>query len=162
MKTINIGLLGCGTVGTGVARILIQNQEILRSRVGAALNLKRIADIDIDRDRGVLFEKDVLTTNADSVVTDPDIDIVIETIGGLGIAKSLILKAIANGKQVVTANKALLASEAPFRIAADKGVSLPLKPASPRHSSTGTAFFELPRTKGWSLPLRPASADACR
>ncbi len=122
MKTINIGLLGCGTVGTGVARILLQNQEILRSRVGAVLNLKRIADIDIDRDRGILFEKDVLTTNADSIVTDPEIDIVIETIGGLGIAKTLILKAIANGKQVVTANKALLASEGNslFRIAARK------------------------------------------
>ena len=126
MKTINIGLLGCGTVGTGVARILIQNQEIIRSRVGATLNLKRIADIDIDRDRGIVFEEDVFTTNADSIVTDPDIDIIVETIGGLGIAKILILKAIANGKQVVTANKALLASEGNslFRIAADKGVEL--------------------------------------
>jgi homoserine dehydrogenase len=126
MKTIHIGLLGCGTVGTGVARILIQNQDILRSRVGATLNLKRIADIDIDRDRGLFLEKNILTTNADSVVTDPDIDIVIETIGGMGIAKSLILKAIANGKQVATANKALLASEGNslFRIAADKGVEL--------------------------------------
>jgi homoserine dehydrogenase len=126
MKSINIGLLGCGTVGTGVARILIQNQEIIRSRVGAVLNLKRIADIDIDRDRGLLFEKDVLTTNADWIVSDPDIDIVIETIGGLGIARTLILKAIANGKQVVTANKALLASQGNslFQIAADKGVEL--------------------------------------
>ena len=71
MKTINIGLLGCGTVGTGVARILLQNQEIIRSRVGAALHLKRIADIDIDRDRGIFFQKDVMTTNADSIVTNP-------------------------------------------------------------------------------------------
>ncbi len=126
MRTISIGLLGCGTVGTGVARILIQNQEIIRSRVGAVLNLKRIADIDIVRDRGIIFQKDVLTTNADLIVTDPDIDIVIETIGGLNIAKSLILKAISNGKQVVTANKALLASQGNslFRIAADKGVEL--------------------------------------
>jgi homoserine dehydrogenase len=126
MKSIQIGLLGCGTVGTGVARILIQNQEIIRSRVGAALTLKRIADIDLDRDRGIVFEKEMLTTHAESIVTDPDIDIVIETIGGTGIARELILKAISNGKQVVTANKALLAEDGNslFRIAADKGVEL--------------------------------------
>jgi homoserine dehydrogenase len=126
MKSIQIGLLGCGTVGTGVARILIQNQEIIRSRVGAALTLKRIADIELDRDRGIVFEKEMLTTHAESIVTDPDIDIVIETIGGTGIAKELILKAISNGKQVVTANKALLAKDGNslFRIAADKGVEL--------------------------------------
>ncbi len=126
MKTISIGLLGCGTVGTGVARLLIQNQDILRSRVGAALNLKRVADIDTDRDRGINFEKGVMTKDANAIVTDPDIDIVIETIGGLGIAKTLILNAIANGKQVVTANKALIASSGNslFRIAAEKGVEL--------------------------------------
>jgi len=126
MKTIHIGLLGCGTVGTGVARMLIQNREIICSRVGAALNLKRIADIDIDRDRGIVFEKGLLSTDAQSVVSDPEIDIVIETIGGTGIAKELILKAISNGKQVVTANKALLAEYGNdlFRIAAEKGVEL--------------------------------------
>jgi homoserine dehydrogenase len=126
MKTIHIGLLGCGTVGTGVARMLIQNREIICSRVGAALNLKRIADIDIDRDRGIVFEKGLLTTDAQSVVSDPEIDIVIETIGGTGIANELILKAISNGKQVVTANKALLAEYGNdlFRIAAEKGVEL--------------------------------------
>ena len=126
MKTIQIGLLGCGTVGTGVARILIQNQELIRSRVGAALNLKRIADIDIDRDRGIVFEKEIFTTNAESIVTDTEIDIVVETIGGTGFAKEMILKAISNGKQVVTANKALLAEDGNrlFRFAADKGVEL--------------------------------------
>lgn len=126
MKTIHIGLLGCGTVGTGVVRMLIQNRELIRSRVGAILKLKRIADIDIDRDRGIAFEKGLMTTDAISVVSDPEIDIIIETIGGTGIAKELILKAISNGKQVVTANKALLAEDGNslFRIAAEKGVEL--------------------------------------
>ncbi len=125
-KAINIGLLGCGTVGTGVAKILVKNRDILLSRLGANLNLKRIADIDLDRDRGISFEKGVFTTDANEVVTDPDIDIVIETIGGLGIAKALILKAIDCNKQVVTANKALIASEgaAIFKAAAEKGVDL--------------------------------------
>ncbi len=126
MKTIYIGLLGCGTVGTGVARMLMHNQDILQSRVGAVLKLKNVADIDIQRDRGVVFEDGVLTTDAASVINDPQIDIVIETIGGLGIASKLITGAIENGKQVVTANKALLASQgAPlFQAAAAKGVEL--------------------------------------
>ena len=126
MKTIYIGLLGCGTVGTGVARMLMHNQDILQSRVGAVLKLKNVADIDIQRDRGVVFEDGVLTTDAASVINDPQIDIVIETIGGLGIASKLITGAIENGKQMVTANKALLASQgAPlFQAAAAKGVEL--------------------------------------
>jgi homoserine dehydrogenase len=126
MKKIKIGLLGCGTVGTGVAKILIENKELISSRVGASLVLKRVADIDIKRDRGVSFDDGVMTTEAYSVVDDPEIDIVIEMIGGDGIAKDLILKAIDNGKQVVTANKALLAvhGNTLFRAAAQKGVDL--------------------------------------
>lgn len=126
MKTIHIGLLGCGTVGTGVAKILLQNQDILQSRVGAVLNLKRIADIDIERDRGIDIPTELMTTDSEGVVSDPEIDIIIETIGGLTIAKSLMLKAIHNKKQVVTANKALLAEEGNglFRMAADQGVEL--------------------------------------
>jgi len=126
MKKINIGLLGCGTVGTGVAKILIENKELISSRVGACLILKRVADIDIKRDRGVSFDKGVMTTDAYSIVNDPEIDIVVEMIGGDGIAKDLILKAIKNDKQVVTANKALLAvhGNTLFRAAAQKGVDL--------------------------------------
>lgn len=126
MKQINIGLLGCGTVGTGVAKILIENKELISSRVGASLILKRVADIDIKRDRGVSFDDGVMTTDAYSVVNDPKIDIVVELIGGDGIAKDLILKAIKNDKQVVTANKALLAvhGNTLFRAAAQKGVDL--------------------------------------
>jgi homoserine dehydrogenase len=131
MKTINVGLLGCGTVGTGVAKLLIDNRQLIGARLGAISNLKRVADIDIETDRGIQFDEGVLTTDANSVVNDPDIDIIIEMIGGEGIAKELILKAIENGKQVITANKALLASQgnALFKAAAEKGVDLAFEAA---------------------------------
>jgi homoserine dehydrogenase len=95
------------------------------------LNLKRVADIDIETDRGIQFAQGVLTTDADAVVNDPDIEIVIEMIGGEGIAKELILKAIENGKQVITANKALLASQGNtlFAAAAERGVDLAFEAA---------------------------------
>jgi len=126
MKEINIGLLGCGTVGTGTAKILIESKDLISSRLGTALNLKHIADIDINRDRGIKFNEGVLTTDALGVVDDPEIDIIVELIGGEGIAKDLILRAISNGKHVVTANKALLANHgnAIFKAAAEKGVDL--------------------------------------
>lgn len=126
MKMINVGLLGCGTVGTGVARLLIESRDLIASRLGAVLHLKRVADIDVERDRGIQFEEGVLSTDADAVVSDPDIDIVIEMIGGEGIAKDFIMKAIANGKHIITANKALLASHGNelFRAAAQHGVDL--------------------------------------
>jgi homoserine dehydrogenase len=126
MKRINIGLLGCGTVGTGVAKLLIENKALLAARVGADLNLKWVADIDIETDRGIRFDAGVFINDANRVVNDPDTDIVVEMIGGSGVAKDLILKAIANGKPVVTANKALLASQGNslFRAAAENGVDL--------------------------------------
>jgi homoserine dehydrogenase len=100
MREINIGLLGCGTVGTGVAKLLIENKELLTARVGALLNLKWIADIDIETDRGIRLPDGVFIKDAQKVVSDPEIDIVIEMIGGAGIAKDLILKAIENGKHM--------------------------------------------------------------
>jgi len=126
MKKINIGLLGCGTIGTGVAKILIQNKDLIRSRVGADLNLKYVADIDLKTDRGIRFDNGVFINDAYKVVDDPDIDIIIELIGGEGIAKNLVLRAIDKGKQVVTANKALLAvhGNALFKAATEKGVDL--------------------------------------
>ena len=131
MKTINVGLLGCGTVGTGVAKLLIDSSQVIGARLGATLNLKRVADIDIETDRGIQFDEGVLTTDANALVNDPKIDIIIEMIGGEGIAKELILKAIDNGKQVITANKALLASQgnALFKAAAEKGVDLAFEAA---------------------------------
>ena len=126
MKDINIGLLGFGTVGSGVARILLDSKDLITSRVGATLTLKRVADIDITTDRGIRFAEDVLTTDARNVINDPDIDIVVEMIGGETIAKELILAAIENGKQIVTANKALLAAHgnAIFRAASQRGIDL--------------------------------------
>jgi homoserine dehydrogenase len=126
MREINIGLLGCGTVGTGVAKLLIENKELLTARVGAHLNLKWVADIDIETDRGIRLPDGVFINDAQKVVGDPEIDIVIEMIGGEGIAKDFILKAIENGKHIVTANKALLAGHGNklFAIAAQKGVDL--------------------------------------
>jgi len=126
MKRIQIGLLGYGTVGTGVAKLLIENKDLLTARVGADLNLKWVADIDIETDRGVRFPEGVLTTDAQKVLTDPDIDMVIEMIGGDGIAKDFMLQAINNGKHIVTANKALLAAHGNelFAAAARNGVDL--------------------------------------
>ena len=126
MKEINIGMLGAGTVGTGVAKILLENKEIIRQRVGADLILRRVADIDIKRDRGIRFADGVLTTDTQAVVEDPKIDIILEMIGGDTIAKELILRAFQNGKPVVTANKALLAEHAEtiFDAAAQNGVDL--------------------------------------
>jgi homoserine dehydrogenase len=126
MRQIQIGLLGCGTVGTGVAKLLIENQDLLTARVGAELNLKWVADIDIETDRGIQLPAGVLTTDAQKVLNDPEIDMVIEMIGGEGIAKDLMLQAINNGKHIVTANKALLAAHGNelFAAAARKGVDL--------------------------------------
>jgi homoserine dehydrogenase len=123
---INIGLLGCGTVGTGVAKLLMENKQLLTARVGADLNLKWVADIDIETDRGLQLPDGAFINDAHKVVDDPDTDIIIEMIGGEGIAKDLILKAIENGKHVVTANKALLAAQGNelFAAAAQKGVDL--------------------------------------
>ena len=126
MKKINIGLLGCGTIGTGVAKILINNSDLIRSRVGADLNLKYVADIDLNTNRGIRFDTGVFISDAYKVVNDPDIDIIIELIGGEGIARELILKAMDTGKQIVTANKALLAvhGNTIFKAATEKGVDL--------------------------------------
>ena len=126
MKQINIGLLGCGTVGTGVAKILIENKDLIACRVGAFLSLKHVADIDIKRNREIKFDEGVLVTDARKVVDDPQIDIIVEMIGGEEIAKELILRAIDNGKQIVTANKALLAAQGNilFKAAYAKGIDL--------------------------------------
>lgn len=109
MKKISIGLIGFGTVGSGVVKILRDNEQVLRSRIGFPIELRRIADIDIESDRGVEVEKSILTTHAHAIIDDPEIDVVVELIGGYEPAKTFILSSIAKGKYVVTANKALLA-----------------------------------------------------
>lgn len=109
MKHINIGLIGLGTIGTGVVSILTKNSRLIEDRVGIPVRLAKIADLDIKRDRGIEIDKGILTTNAEEILNDPGIDIVIELIGGDEPAKGFILNALNNGKHVVTANKALLA-----------------------------------------------------
>lgn len=126
MKEIKIGLLGFGTIGAGVVKLLTKNSALLEEKLGARLSLKRIADLDITTDRGVSVEPGVLTTNVDEVLCDPEISIVIELIGGYEPARSFVLKAIANGKHIITANKALLAvhGEEIYAAAAQTGVEI--------------------------------------
>ena len=109
MKPINVGLLGIGTVGGGTFTVLRRNQEEITRRAGRAIVLKMIADKDLKKARKLAGKSAVVTADAWEVVNHPDIDIVVELIGGTTAAKQFILKAIQNGKHVVTANKALLA-----------------------------------------------------
>ena len=109
MRKIHIGLVGFGTVGAGVVKILRNNSKMIRERLGISIVLKKIADLDIKSNRGIRVNKSLLTTNAEEILNDPSIDVLIELIGGLEPAKSLLLNAIKRGKHVVTANKALLA-----------------------------------------------------
>jgi homoserine dehydrogenase len=110
MKTaIRVGMVGFGTVGTGVAKILIKDGALIRRRLGVPIHLVRVADLDTTRDRGITLPAGVLTADVREVLDDPSIDIVLELIGGYETAKRIILDAMAKGKQVVTANKALLA-----------------------------------------------------
>jgi homoserine dehydrogenase len=123
---INVGIIGFGTVGTGTATILLKNRDLLKQRTGIDISLRKIADLDIRRDRGIRIPKGVLTTRVDELFDDPDIHIIVELIGGTTIAKEMILKAIRHKKHVVTANKALLATHGIeiFRAAGRTGVEV--------------------------------------
>ena len=109
MKPINVGLLGIGTVGGGTFAVLERNREEISRRAGCAITMKMVADKEVDKARRIVGARATVTADALEVVNHPDIDIVIELIGGTTVAKDLILRAIANGKHIVTANKALLA-----------------------------------------------------
>jgi homoserine dehydrogenase len=109
LKPVNVGLLGIGTVGGGAFAVLSRNQEEIARRAGCAITMTMVADKDIEKARRLVGERAIVTADAYEVVSKPEIDIVVELIGGTTVAKELILKAIANGKHVVTANKALLA-----------------------------------------------------
>jgi homoserine dehydrogenase len=109
VKPIQVGLLGIGTVGSGTFKVLQRNQEEIQRRAGRAIRIAAVADLDVARARSIVGDAAVVVDDARRVIADPGIDIVVELIGGTGAAKSLVLEAIAKGKHVVTANKALLA-----------------------------------------------------
>ncbi len=131
MKPINVGLLGIGTVGGGTWTVLNRNAEEITRRAGRPIQITVVADKNLALARNVTEGKCKLTDDAFSVVTDPNVDIVVELIGGYGIAKELVLKAIENGKHVVTANKALLAVHGNeiFAAAQKKGVMVAFEAA---------------------------------
>ena len=131
MKPINVGLLGIGTVGGGTFAVLKRNEAEITRRAGRPIRITKVADKNLELAKQVTGGGVELTDDAFSVVSDPDIDIVIELIGGYGIAKELVLKAIANGKHVVTANKALLAVHGNeiFAAAREKGVMVAFEAA---------------------------------
>ncbi|MGL4669260.1 MAG: homoserine dehydrogenase [Methanobacteriaceae archaeon] len=110
-EDINIGLIGFGTIGAGVVDIFNKNQELLSQKCGKNVKLKKVADLDITTDRGVNVPEGILTTDVNEVIENDSIDIVIELIGGYEPAKTFIIKAIENGKHIVSANKALIAKE---------------------------------------------------
>jgi homoserine dehydrogenase len=130
-KPINVGLLGIGTVGGGTFTVLQRNADEIARRAGRPIRITVVADKNLELAKKVTGGKCRLTDDAFSVVSDPEVDIIIELIGGYGVAKELVMKAIANGKHVVTANKALLATHGNeiFKAAQDKGVMVAFEAA---------------------------------
>ncbi|MFH1338625.1 MAG: homoserine dehydrogenase [Candidatus Omnitrophota bacterium] len=126
MRKINIGLIGYGNVGSGVIKILREKKSFLMKRIGVDLNIKKICDKDISSKRKVAVNKSLLTKDARELIEDPQIDILVELIGGLHPAKEFIIEALRKGKNIVTANKALLAQEGKelFTEAVDRGKSI--------------------------------------
>ena len=109
MKQLNVGLLGIGTVGGGTYTVLTRNAAEITRRTGVAINVVQVADRNVDHAKTLTGGSVEVTNDAFAVVNNPKVDVVVELIGGYTLSKELVLKAIANGKHVVTANKALLA-----------------------------------------------------
>ena len=131
MKPIQVGLLGIGTVGSGTFNVLRRNQHEIQRRAGRGIEITMVADLDVARAQSIVGPGVTVVNDARAVIANPDIDIVIELIGGYGIAKALVLEAIAAGKHVVTANKALLAVHGTeiFAAASAKGVMVAFEAA---------------------------------
>jgi len=126
MRGVQIGLIGFGTVGAGFVKVLQMNGRLIERRLGRPMILKRIADLDLNRDRGVRVNAAMLTRSAQEVIEDPEVSIVVELIGGYEPARTFILKAFEEKKHVVTANKALLAvhGDEIFKVAHRHGVDI--------------------------------------
>ena len=131
LDPIRVGLLGIGTVGSGVFTVLKRNQAEIRGRAGRGIDVTVVADLDVARAKALVGEQVKVVNDARAVIADPQVDIVVELIGGYGIAKQLVLEAIAAGKHVVTANKALLAVHGTeiFAAAQNKGVMVAFEAA---------------------------------
>ncbi len=131
VKSIQVGLLGIGTVGSGTFKVLQRNQAEIRRRAGRGIQITMVADLDVERARSIVGPEVTVVGDARQVIANPDIDIVIELIGGYGIARTLVLEAIAAGKHVVTANKALLAVHGNeiFAAASERGVMVAFEAA---------------------------------
>jgi homoserine dehydrogenase len=126
MKPIQVGLLGIGTVGSGTFKVLTRNQDEIRRRAGRGIEITMVADLDTARAKAVVGDAAQVVADGRAIIANPEIDIVIELIGGYGIARTLVMEAIAAGKHVVTANKALLAVHGTeiFAAAREKGVMI--------------------------------------
>jgi homoserine dehydrogenase len=131
MKPIQVGLLGMGTVGSGTFNVLLRNQEEIQRRAGRGIEITMVADLDVAKAQALSGPNVKVVSDARQVIANPEIDIVVELIGGYGIAKALVLEAIAAGKHVVTANKALLAVHGTeiFAAAHAKGVMVAFEAA---------------------------------
>lgn len=131
MKSIQVGLLGIGTVGSGTYNVLQRNQQEIQRRAGRGIEVTMVADLDVARAKSLVGPSVTVVDDARAVIANPDIDIVVELIGGYGIAKALVLEAIEAGKHVVTANKALLAVHGTeiFAAAHRKGVMVAFEAA---------------------------------
>ena len=171
MKPINVGLLGIGTVGGGTFNVLKRNEEEITRRAGRPIRITTVADKNLELARSVTGGGVKLTDDAFAVVADPEIDIVVELIGGYGVAKDLVLKAIDNGKHVVTANKALLAVHGNeiFAAAQKKGVMVAFEAAvaggipiikALREGLTATTNFILSEMRDKGLPFAEVLKEA--
>ncbi|NMC20314.1 MAG: homoserine dehydrogenase, partial [Thermogutta sp.] len=131
MQSVKVGILGFGTIGSGTARLLLDHRERIRRRAGCSLELARIVDKDLARPRNVAVPRELLSDDVDALIRDPDIRIVAELIGGLEPARTLVAALLENGKDVVTANKALLAEHGPelFELARRHGRSIAFEAA---------------------------------
>ncbi len=126
MAKINIGLIGFGNVGSGVVKILRERRSLLTSKTGLEICIKKICDKDLNSRRAISVDKNLLTRDVREIINDPQIDIVVELIGGIHPAKEYIIEALKKGKNIVTANKALLACEGKelFTLAQDRGKNI--------------------------------------
>ena len=126
MKKINVGIIGFGNVGSGVVKILRDRRTMLSGKIGTQINIKKIVDADITSKRNVSVEKGLLSKKVSDILDDPQIDVVVELIGGIDPSREFICEALKKGKHVVTANKALLAQHGKelFALAQDCGKSI--------------------------------------